>query len=118
MGKFKNLMTTSGPDLIAVRAENKEKEMKEAFEAEKLDIEKEIREIKTRIAEMEDLGACTTETLVVAEKVDAAQWARERINHQLRLHDLRVELDTVESLIREYFSEGENNCEGKQLKNK
>lgn len=103
MSKFKNLMTTSGPDLIAVRAENKEKEMKEAFEAERLDTEKEIRELKARIAEMEDIGACTTETLVVAEKINASEWARERINNELKLNDLKIELEIINNLIKEYF---------------
>ena len=105
MSKFKKLMTTSGPELIAVRAENKEKEMKEAFEAEKLETEKEIRELKAEIAEMEDLGACTTETLVVAEKVNSAQWARDRINKELKLNDLNIELDIINKLIKEYFVE-------------
>ena len=90
MSKFKKLMTTSGPDLIAVRAENKEKE---------------IRELKAEIAEMEDLGACTTDTLVVAEKVNSAQWARERINNELKLNDLNIELEIINKLIKEYFGE-------------
>jgi hypothetical protein len=105
MTKFKKLMTTSGPDLIAVRAENKEKEMKEAFEAEKLETEKEIRELKAEITEMEDLGACTTDALVVAEKVNSTQWARDRINKELELNDLNIELDIINKLIKEYFVE-------------
>ena len=105
MSKFKKMLTSSGPDLIAVRAENKTKEVKEAFESEKLDIEKEIRDLKAEITEMEDLGACTTETLVVAEKVNAKEWARERLNKELRLNDLKVELDIVNNLIKEYFED-------------
>lgn len=54
---------------------------------------------------MEDLAVRTTDTLVVGENINMAEWTRKRINLALELNDLNVELEIVNKLIDEYFSE-------------
>lgn len=107
MSKFNKMLTTTGSDLIEKRANNRTKDAQEAFNAEKLETEKRIREIETEISEMEDLAVRSTDTLVVGENINMAEWTRKRINHELVLNDLRVELEIINKLINEYFSEEE-----------
>lgn len=105
MSKFNKMLTTTGSDLIEKRANNRTKDAQESFNGEKLELEKKIREIETEISEMEDLAIRTTDALVVGENVNMAEWTRKRINLALELNDLNVELEIVNKLIDEYFSE-------------
>lgn len=105
MSKFNKMLTTTGSDLIEKRANNRTKDAQEAFNAEKLDIEKKIREIETSISEMEDMAIRSTDALVVGEGINMVDWTRKRINHELELNDLKVELEIVNKLINEYFNE-------------
>ena len=54
---------------------------------------------------MEDLSVRNTQTLVVGESLDTKKWVNQRINYALQLRDLNVELETITSLISEYFGE-------------
>ena len=103
MSKFKKMLTTNGADLVEIRATNKENDAKEAFNAEKLEVEKQIRELNTKIAEMEDMAVRSTDALVVGENVDMVEWVNNRINYELQLNDLNVEKEIIEKLITKYF---------------
>jgi len=105
MSKFNKMLTTTGSDLIEKRANNRTKDAQESFNGEKLELEKKIREIETEISEMEDMAVRSTDTLVVGENINMAEWTRKRINLALELNDLNVELEIVNNLIDEYFSE-------------
>ena len=105
MSKFNKMLTTTGSDLIEKRANNRTKDAQESFNGEKLELEKRIREIETEISEMEDMAVRSTDTLVVGENINMAEWTRKRINLALELNDLNVELEIVNNLIDEYFSE-------------
>ena len=52
---------------------------------------------------MEDLSVRNTQTLVVGENLNTKEWVNQRINYALELRDLNVELDTINTLIKEYF---------------
>lgn len=105
MGKFQNILTTTGDALLQKRAENLSKATLETFEDEKRSLEKRIRNIDNEIMTMEDLSIRSTQDLVVGESLDANAWVRRRINLALELRDLKIELEEVEKLIIEYFAE-------------
>jgi hypothetical protein len=99
------MLTTTGSDLIEKRAQNRTKDAQEAFNAEKQETERRIREIETEVSEMEDMAVRSTDALVVGENINMVEWTRKRINHELELNDLRVELEIINKLIKEYFEE-------------
>ena len=105
MSKFNKMLTTTGSDLIEKRAQNRTKDAQEAFNAEKQETERRIREIETEVSEMEDMAVRSTDALVVGENINMVDWTRKRINHELELNDLRVELEIINKLIKEYFEE-------------
>lgn len=104
MGKFESILTSTGNDLMKKRAANLTEETKQLFDDEKVTIEKKIRSIKNEIISMEDLSVRSTQTLVVGENLDAESWVKRRIDYELQLRDLNIELETVTNLIDEYFN--------------
>lgn len=108
MSKFNEILTNTGDKLIQKRAENVTNETKEVFEDEKRAVKKAIREIKNEIISMEDLSVRSTQTLIVGENLNTKDWVKKRIDYELRLRDLNVELETINKLIEEYFSEEEH----------
>ena len=105
MSKFKNFLTETGDALINKRADALTSATKDAFEDEKRMVERKIRSIENEIVSMEDLSVRNTQTLVVGENLDTKKWVNQRINYALQLRDLKVELETINSLISEYFGE-------------
>lgn len=105
MGKFKEILTTTGDALLQKRADNLAEATKETFEDEKREVEKRIRAIQNDIVNMEDLSVRSTQDLVVGENLDSAEWVKKRINLALELHDLKIELGVIDALIQEYFGE-------------
>ena len=105
MSKFKNFLTETGDALINKRADALTSATKDAFEDEKRQVERKIRSIENEIVSMEDLSVRNTQTLVVGENLDTKKWVNQRINYALQLRDLKVELETINSLISEYFGE-------------
>ena len=105
MSKFKNFLTETGDSLINKRADALTSATKDAFEDEKRMVERKIRNIENEIVSMEDLSVRNTQTLVVGENLDTKKWVNQRINYALQLRDLKVELETITSLISEYFGE-------------
>lgn len=103
MSKFKNILTETGNNLINKRADNLSEETKQEFEDQKRLIEREIRNINNEIISMEDLSVRNTQTLMVGETLNVKDWVNKRINYALRLRDLKVELETITELIKEYF---------------
>ena len=103
MSKFKNFLTETGDSLINKRADALTSETKDAFEDEKRQVERKIRNIENEIVSMEDLSVRNTQTLVVGETLNTKEWVNQRINYALELRDLTVELDTINALIKEYF---------------
>ncbi len=103
MGKFEEILTTTGDAVLQKRAKNLAQATKETFEDEKRDLEKRVRKIENDIISMEDLSVRSTQALVVSEDLDTAAWVRKRVNLALELRDLNIELDTVKKLIGEYF---------------
>ena len=105
MSKFKNFFTETGDALINKRADALTSATKDAFEDEKRMVERKIRSIENEIVSMEDLSVRNTQTLVVGENLDTKKWVNQRINYALQLRDLKVELETINSLISEYCGE-------------
>lgn len=105
MGKFESILTTTGDAVLQKRAKNLAQETQETFEDEKRNIEKRIRNIENEVITMEDLSVRSTQTLVVGENLDTNAWVKKRINLALELRDLKIELQEVNSLIKEYFEE-------------
>ena len=103
MGKFENILTTTGDAVLQKRARNLADATKETFEDEKRSLEKRIRNIDNEIVSMEDLSVRSTQALVVGENLDTEAWVRKRINLALERRDLNIELEVVEGLINEYF---------------
>lgn len=103
MAKFKQFLTETGDKLINKRADNLTEETKQEFEDQKRLVEKKIRNIENDIVSMEDLSVRNTQTLVVGETLNTKDWVNKRINYALELRDLRVELETINALIKEYF---------------
>lgn len=108
MGKFKSMLTLTGNDAIAKRASNLDSSARDLFEDEKRDTEKAIREIESKIFDLEDLSVRTTESLIVGENVNLQKWVKERINLELQREDLNFELAVIKNLQKQYFSEDEN----------
>lgn len=103
MAKFKQFLTETGDKLINKRADNLTEETKQEFEDQKRIVERKIRNIENDIVSMEDLSVRNTQTLVVGETLNTKEWVNKRINYALQLRDLRVELETIDGLIKEYF---------------
>lgn len=105
MGKFENILTTTGDAVLQKRAKNLAQATQETFEDEKRNIEKRIRNIENEVITMEDLSVRSTQALVVGENLDTNAWVKKRINLALELRDLKIELEEVKKLIMEYFGE-------------
>lgn len=105
MGKFESILTTTGDAVLQKRAKNLAQATQETFEDEKRNIEKRIRNIENEVITMEDLSVRSTQALVVGENLDTNAWVKKRINLALELRDLKIELQEVNSLIKEYFEE-------------
>jgi phage-related minor tail protein len=105
MGKFESILTTTGDAVLQKRAKNLAQATQETFEDEKRNIEKRIRNIENEVISMEDLSVRSTQALVVGENLDTNAWVKKRINLALELRDLKIELQEVNSLIKEYFGE-------------
>jgi phage-related minor tail protein len=105
MGKFESILTTTGDAVLQKRAKNLAQATQETFEDEKRNIEKRIRNIENEVISMEDLSVRSTQALVVGENLDTNAWVKKRINLALELRDLKIELQEVNSLIKEYFEE-------------
>lgn len=105
MGKFESILTTTGDAVLQKRAKNLSQATQETFEDEKRNIEKRIRNIENEVISMEDLSIRSTQALVVGENLDTNAWVKKRINLALELRDLKIELQEVNSLIKEYFEE-------------
>lgn len=103
MAKFKQFLTETGDKLINKRADNLTEETKQEFEDQKRIVERKIRNIENDIVSMEDLSVRNTQTLVVGETLNTKEWVNKRINYALQLRDLKVELETIDGLIKEYF---------------
>jgi len=103
MSKFTELLTDSGKSLIERRAENTASNLKAIFDEAKTELEKKIRDLDAEITKLEDLSVKNTQTLEVGKDVDFKEWAVRRIDIELEKRDLKIELETVESLIKEYF---------------
>ena len=103
MSKFKTILTETGDSLINKRADALSSETKDAFIDVKRKVEREIRVIENEIISMEDLSVKNTQSLVVGDNLNVNEWVNKRINYALNLRDLRVELETIEKLIKEYF---------------
>lgn len=103
MGKFEEILTTTGDALLQKRAKNLTKSTMETFEDEKRAVERKIRNLENDIISMEDLSVRSTQDLVVGEELDANKWVQRRINLALELRDLKIELDVIKALIKEYF---------------
>ena len=84
MSKFNKLLTTNGEDLIKERAKTRTEEVKECFNGEKIETEKAIRDLKSQITEMEDLAVRTTDQLVVGKDLKPSEWAKRRIDLELK----------------------------------
>ena len=105
MGKFTQILTNTGDNLIQKRAQNVTEETKDVFEDEKRSVEKRIRTINNEIVSMEDLSVRSTQSLIVGENLNTKDWVRKRINLALELRDREVELETIKALIKEYFED-------------
>ena len=105
MGKFESILTTTGDAVLQKRAKNLAQATQETFEDEKRNIEKRIRNIENEVISMEDLSVRSTQALVVGENLDTNAWVKKRINLALELRDLEIELEVINRLISEYFSE-------------
>lgn len=105
MGKFTQILTNTGDNLIQKRAQNVTEETKDVFEDEKRSVEKCIRTINNEIVSMEDLSVRSTQSLIVGENLNTKDWVRKRINLALELRDREVELETIKALIKEYFED-------------
>lgn len=105
MGKFENILTTTGDAVLQKRAKNLAQATQETFEDEKRNIEKRIRNIENEVITMEDLSVRSTQALVVGENLDTNAWVKKRINLALELRDLKIELQEINNLITEYFGE-------------
>ena len=105
MGNFKRMLMLTGNDAIAKRAGNLDSSAKDLFEDEKRATEKLIREIESKIFDMEDLSVRTTESLIVGENVNLQKWVKNRINLELQKEDLKFELDVIKKLQEQYFTD-------------
>lgn len=107
MGKFEQILTSTGDAVLQKRARNLSQATLETFEDEKRNLEKRIRNIENEVVSMEDLSVRSTQALVVGENLDTNAWVSKRINLALELRDLKIELEEVNKLIAEYFTEEE-----------
>lgn len=105
MGKFETILTSTGDEVLRKRAKNLADATKETFEEEKRAINKRLRTIENEIVSMEDLSVRSTQTLMVAEDLKTEDWVRKRINLALELRDLKIELEEINALIKEYFED-------------
>lgn len=103
MGKFETILTSTGDALLQKRAKNLSQATLDTFEDEKRDLEKKIRNLENEVLNMEDLSVRSTQELVVGENLNTAEWVRKRIDLALELRDLKIELEAVNALIKEYF---------------
>lgn len=106
--KFESLLTLNGKELLSKRAENLGIDVEESFNEQKRVLKKRLRNLESEVFKMEDMSVKTTDSLVVGEGMNVDQWVKRRIEIELEKRDVQIELDTINKLIDDYFSEVRN----------
>lgn len=106
--KFESLLTLNGKELLSKRAENLGIDVEESFNEQKRILNKRLRNLESEVFKMEDMSVKTTDSLVVGEGMNVDQWVKRRIEIELEKRDVQIELDTINKLIDDYFSEVRN----------
>lgn len=106
--KFESLLTLNGKELFSKRAENLGIDVEESFNEQKRVLKKRLRNLESEVFKMEDMSVKTTDSLVVGEGMNVDQWVKRRIEIELEKRDIQIELDTINKLIDDYFSEVRN----------
>lgn len=77
-------------------------------------IEKEIRQIKSKIMNLEDLSIKSTESLVVGTDFKADEWVTQMFKLRDELRNAEICLEIAQNIYNEYFTElPEVSCEKK-----
>ena len=106
--KFEQLLTLNGKELLSKRAQNLGLDVEEAFADQKRVLQKKLRNLESEISRMEDVSIKTTDSLTVGDNMNVDSWVKRRFEIELEKRDVQIELDTIRSLIDEYFSENEH----------
>lgn len=68
-------------------------------------IEKEIRQIKSKIMNLEDLSIKSTESLVVGTDFKADEWVTQMFKLRYDLRNAEICLEIAQNIYNEYFTE-------------
>jgi len=103
-----------GTAVLKKRAEIINADAREAAKDQVNLIEKEIRQIKSKIMNLEDLSIKSTESLVVGTDFKADEWVTQMFELRDELRNAEICLEIAQNIYNEYFTElPEVSCEKK-----
>ena len=102
MNKFNEILSTA---VLKKRAEIINADAREAAKDQVNLIEKEIRQIKSKIMNLEDLSIKSTESLVVGTDFKADEWVSQMFKLRDDLRSAEICLEIAQKIYNEYFTE-------------
>ena len=107
MNKFSEILSATGTSVLKKRAEIINADAREAAKDQVNSIEKEIRQIKSKIMNLEDLSIKSTESLVVGTDFKAEEWVSQIFDLRDQLRNAEICLEIAKGIYDEYFTEKE-----------
>lgn len=105
MSKFSKILSATGSAVLQKRAEIVNADAREASKDKITMIEKEIRQIQSKIMNLEDLSIKSTESLVVGTDFKADSWMDQMFQLKDQLRDAYIRLEIAQNIYKEYFLE-------------
>ena len=105
MNKFNEILSATGTAVLKKRAEIINADAREAAKDQVSLIEKEIRQIKSKIMNLEDLSIKSTESLVVGTDFKADEWVTQMFKLRDDLRNAEIYLEIAQNIYNEYFTE-------------
>lgn len=105
MNKFNSILTATGNKVLAKRSAIINEAALDQINDLINKIEREIRELKLKKMELEDLSITSTESLVVGENFNAQTWIKKMFDIEDKLRDADIRLGLAKKIYTEYFEE-------------
>lgn len=105
MNKFNEILTSTGNKVLAKRSSIINEAALDQINDLVNKIEREIRELKLKKMELEDLSITSAESLVVGENFNAKTWVTKMFDIEDKLRDANIRLDLAKKIYTEYFED-------------
>ena len=102
--KFSEMISMTGNALLKNRGQMLTAQTERVFKRALMDAQDKVDTIKCKIADLEDLGVETTDSLKPAKGFDPAKWTNEILKLNMELWQAELALKVVTENYNKYFS--------------